>query len=570
MTRSIAAALCILALVPPTDLLGQADPGDAAPLRAAQWSEDIDSLATWLLRTHPRPFTRVDSTVFMDRLSSIRDSAGLLPDAGVAVRLMHLVAGLGDGHTLLDGSERLGFDVWFPLRFYRFTDGLHVTAAPASRPELIGARIVRIGGRPAGVVADSVARVQQTDNALFSAEATYYLSSAPVMRELGFLDGDGRLSLEIEADAGPRAVDVDAVRSQYHLVWRFWGEMFGPPVPDSISLVTAFEGLRPIDFRTLDRGRPPHLQYRLNYHYTLLPEYDAAYMQFNFVNDAREGPDFGTFIADMFADLDDRGVGRFVLDLRRNSGGDGSMLLPFVHAMIKRDDTINRPGRFFVLTGRQTYSAAIMLVGLLREHTNAVFVGEPPGAALNHYGDAITFELPHSGMSFSVSQRYWQYALSDDTSRAMAISVPARFSFADWEAGRDPALEAVLPEGAYQQVLAVLDREGVEAARALYEAQERAAEGADWWEPWDRDDMRRLGQRLLADGRIEDALLGFELNSRRHPAWWRSWEGLADALAAAGRNGEAVAAYRRALEISPGNWNAGHQQSQVAKLSGGG
>lgn len=207
-----------------------------------------------------------------------------------------------------------------------------------------------------------------------------------------------------------------------------------------------------------------------------------------------------------------------------------------------------------------------MLVGFLRRHTNAVFVGEPPGAALNHYGDAIANRLPNSGMTLTVSQRYWQFSLSDDTSRTMMIEVPAQFSFADWAAGRDPALDAILPPGRYHRVLDVLESEGSAAARRLYAEQASKAGGVSWWEPWDRDDMRRLGQRLLQGDRIEDALAAFELSAERFPDWWRSWDGLGEGLAAAGRTAEAVRAYRRALEIAPNNWNSGRQREQIKAL----
>lgn len=250
---------------------------------------------------------------------------------------MHLIAGLGDGHTRLEASDRFDFARWYPVRSYRFTDGLFITVAAEGLRDLVGARVVAIGGRPAEVVADSVARIQQADNALFAAEATHYLSSPVVLYALGLNPDPDSLVLEVETAAGARSVRIGAVTSEYHLVWRFWGEMFGPPMPDSVQMVTAFQGLAPLDFRTMDRSRPPHLQYRLWYHYTLLPDQDAAYMQFNFVNDARTGPDFETFLDQMFEDLDARGTGYFVLDLRRNSGGDGSMLLPLVHALIKRD-----------------------------------------------------------------------------------------------------------------------------------------------------------------------------------------------------------------------------------------
>jgi hypothetical protein len=50
---------------------------------------------------------------------------------------------------------------------------------------------------------------------------------------------------------------------------------------------------------------------------------------------------------------------------------------------IKRDTSVNRPGRLFVLVGRKTFSAGIGLVEGIIDHTSAVLVGEPAGAPLD-------------------------------------------------------------------------------------------------------------------------------------------------------------------------------------------
>jgi tetratricopeptide (TPR) repeat protein len=186
---------------------------------------------------------------------------------------------------------------------------------------------------------------------------------------------------------------------------------------------------------------------------------------------------------------------------------------------------------------------------------------------LNSYGDPVEHRLAHTRMAFSVSQRYWQFSLSDDTARTVPIEVPAQFSFADWVAGRDPALDAILPLGRYRRVLDVLKANGAEAGRPLYAEQKARAAGVSWWQPWDRDDMRHVGQDLLAEGRIQDAVAAFELNQERFPEWWRSWDGLGDAYAAAGHSARAIQAYRRALAIAPNNWNSRHEQSQIDALS---
>jgi hypothetical protein len=544
----------------------------AAQVSGADWRSDIAALDSSIRTIHPNPFRRVSEAAFAETLDDISSKAGRQSDQLTAVQLMHLIGALGDGHTTLEPSARLGFDRWFPVRFYRFADGLFVVAASAERSFLVRARVETIGGRPALTVADSVATLMGADNLLGRAEATHLLSSGPALHALGLIGHPDSLPLVVTtADGARQQVTLAARVSRYSLDWRFQGDVAGPPMPAGDTLRTAFE--RPAiltAFRRCDGTLALFLDCRRRYWFTLLPGQRTGYMQINFTLDDSAEP-FEAFVARRFAEMDSVGVDRFVLDLRFNSGGDGSIVMPLVHALIKREEFYRQPGRFYVLVGRQTYSAAMSLIGHLSVHTVPIFVGEPGGAPLNNYGDPILVPLPHTGMGLNVSQRYWQYALSDDTTRTLPVAVPAVFRSVDYFAGRDPALAAILGDGPEaRRVVGVLEREGAAAASALLEAQRARFGNLDWWVPWTLRDMRRLSERLLEVGRVADALMGFEANAWLYPGEWRVWEGLGSGRAAAGDVRGAREAYQRALTIAPNNWNSEEQRRALAALSAGG
>jgi hypothetical protein len=79
-----------------------------------------------------------------------------------------------------------------------------------------------------------------------------------------------------------------------------------------------------------------------------------------------------------------------------------------LHALIRAPE-LRDPGSLFVITGRGTFSAAMMFAIDLEKQSNAIFVGEPTGASLNHYGDSRKVQLPNSGLTIRVSTLYWQY-----------------------------------------------------------------------------------------------------------------------------------------------------------------
>jgi sugar lactone lactonase YvrE len=79
-------------------------------------------------------------------------------------------------------------------------------------------------------------------------------------------------------------------------------------------------------------------------------------------------------------------------------------------------------------------------------------------------------------------------------------------------------------------------------------------------------EVNALGYAHLQAGRTEVALAVFELNTEDYPGSFNTWDSYAEALAAAGRTAEAIASYRKSLELNPGNTNA---VEMIRKLGGG-
>jgi hypothetical protein len=74
-----------------------------------------------------------------------------------------------------------------------------------------------------------------------------------------------------------------------------------------------------------------------------------------------------------------------------------------------------------------------------------ILVGEPTGGSPNHFGDAEALELPHSGLTLTVSSRQHMDAPGD---RRLSIEPRIRVpvSSADYFSNRDPALDAALAD----------------------------------------------------------------------------------------------------------------------------
>ena len=361
------------------------------------WRSDIDQVVQDIRSLHPDPFAKSGQLVFMRAASALKDELPLLNEEQRVVRLMHIIALVGDGHTQLEPASAR-FASWYPVRIYEFSDGYFVTSAHKSVPELVGAQVLEIADHPAHTVIETARDLMGADNVFDRKERLFPAMNAGMMRGMGFARADGSLKVRfrlrngetVERTLPARLADnPDYKGSESSFEWRFRGEMFGTPFDTPGDWISALHGLPAQAFRTADYSRPPHLFYRGPYVSRALPEKHAYYIQLNQVDDTK----FVSFMLNAFKEIDEQKPQRLIIDLRYNFGGDSSRAREVVHEFVKRED--HKPWKeLYVLTGRKTFSAGVLLLSELIKDTQATLIGEPAGAPLNFFADAAVRKYP--------------------------------------------------------------------------------------------------------------------------------------------------------------------------------
>jgi hypothetical protein len=97
---------------------------------------------------------------------------------------------------------------------------------------------------------------------------------------------------------------------------------------------------------------------------------------------------------------------KLVIDMRNNTGGNSTLLDPFIDALAECGH-INQHGKIFVIIGRDTFSSALLNVYSLKNKTCAILVGEPTGGKPNCYGEVLRSKLEQSGLLISYSTKYY-------------------------------------------------------------------------------------------------------------------------------------------------------------------
>jgi hypothetical protein len=386
--------------------------------RDARWRQDLNYLAREVPRLHVDAFHNISRDQFRLYVSDLHASIPTLTDTEVVLRLMALVALIGDGHTTLDYTPFYqGETPWrlYPLSLAWLEGDWYVVGTQPEQAHLLGAQLVAIDEVPVeGIFARLSAEVSADNDMQRRNSGATLLVTADVLASLGI------------TEAAERAAFTFLLRDGQELESIL--EAVAPTTLQLRGLQTPSQEL-PLALRNPERW----------YWFETLPEQNALYFQYDVCAEMADLP-FAEFTANLFAAVDEEGLSRIVLDLRFNSGGDSSILRPFLDGLAERPDV-----EVYVLIGRRTFSSALMNAIELDQQANGVLVGEATGGRPNHYGEVRSITLPNSQLRVSYSTKYFRMLPAADPP-SLEPEIAAPVTIANQLAGHDAALSAALAE----------------------------------------------------------------------------------------------------------------------------
>ncbi len=337
---------------------------------------------------------------------------------GVA-RIAAMVSAQGrDGHT--------GLFVWgtgsypvrsLPLRLWSFSDGLFVVDALPPYEALVGQRVAALGGRPIEDVIAAIDPIVPRDNAATVLLLTpRYLLIPEILVGLGLIDTRGAVTLDLVGAAGETSThEVEPISMADYNAWAGPYGLHLPPRADVLALSRTDERIWS----------------------TVLEDDDTLYVQFN----RFELPPLDALhaITDGIARPD---VQRVVVDVRHNFGGQVGSDQPLRDILIPYGAA--NPGRLYLLTGRNTFSAASLFVTALVDEAGARIVGEPMAGAPAFWGDNRAAALSYSKLAVLVAESTYNDPSNADGPLTLEPDIAAPMASTDYFGDRDPVLEAAL------------------------------------------------------------------------------------------------------------------------------
>ena len=393
--------------------------------RVEGWSVDLDYFIDLVERRHPSPFHTVDEDDWRATAEALREQLAELTDLQVVGKFMRLAGMIGDGHTSVFPPTEgpIAFHTT-PIWPYAFGDDWRIIGAAQGFEGLVGARIVAVEGVPMAEAARQLAKHLPADNSMTPKWVVNVALQFAEISQAVFASRDVQgVTFELEDESGlRRTVHLSGGHADRNPM-AAW-------VPRHWSSLQSVE--RPLWLRRVEEA----------HWYSVVDDLDLIYAQINNIRneDNQSLQDFGRELRER---MTDGGYSHLILDLRHNNGGNGYLNWPFVRELV-RTDALDHPNRLFVIIGRRTFSAAMLLSSMIESHLDAIFVGEPTGSSPQFYGEDTLFRLPYSGLTGSISSRWFQNRfISDDERPWIAPDIVAELTVDDLRKGHDPALEAI-------------------------------------------------------------------------------------------------------------------------------
>jgi len=162
-----------------------------------------------------------------------------------------------------------------------------------------------------------------------------------------------------------------------------------------------------------------------------------------FRGEVQKLPSFNEFSDTVLNTISKNNFDKIIFDMRFNGGGNSALGTELI-TRLSTVEKANKKGKLYVVTGRETFSSAIINTMDFKNMTQAILVGEETSGKPNHLGDVKFLKLPSSGLTLQYSTKYFKEA-KEDLKSIMPDKVIEQ-SFADFNGGIDPVYEWIVKQ----------------------------------------------------------------------------------------------------------------------------
>lgn len=388
-----------------------------------RWIKDLNAFERSILDKHVNPDWVSPGTAQLvrQRIDSLKNvvtiANGAVNKDSMCVAMMQIAALLQDGHTHIANYK--GATGEFPIKVQFYREGLFIVEANPALKHTLGHKITAIDGVPIERVLDKIRTISPSSNV--SSQKMYaeiYIKNPALLYGLGLTKNNQSAVFSLET-----------VKGDGSTITLNGFEKAGKKIS--------------IDDLYVHNQQPLHRKDKQKaYWYAYYPEKALLYFKYNKVLSMGNDP-MDSFVDRLMRVVDSVHISKFVIDISNNGGGDNFLTAKLVTEIQKRSK-INKKGVLYVITGHQTFSAAICFAGNLSTRTRATFVGVPFADYNNLPGDAKFFDFHMNRITWQVSEMFWENTYYEDSRKTIVPDIVYERSFKEEINGVNPLLDLIL------------------------------------------------------------------------------------------------------------------------------
>ncbi len=379
-------------------------------LQIMKWEEDLYVLSHELDSRHANAFFKIPKEQFYDKVKEVRTQIPKLTASQVMVKIMELVALVGDSHTTVQQTTSTSM---LPFSLFNFSSGIYVISSTPEFRFLIGQRLIEINEYPIASVKERYRDIIPHENEYWvSYQFPKYLKNLDLMYGLGLNQGNRENRFMFQNSQG----EVQEIRISS-----------GTEVEDTVFFSKVGEEV-PLFLRNQSE----------NYWYEYLSKNHTLYFKYNRCLEMKEKTIAN--ITDMIMDdLREREIKKVVFDLRFNEGGRSDLLDPLIEEL-----RFNQSSHYkvYVIINNGTFSAGVSTAISLKNKLNGILVGEPTGGKPDSFGNVGSFVLPNTKLMISYPTRKLHF-IGNENMTSLYPDIPLALDIEDLFHGTDNAMQYI-------------------------------------------------------------------------------------------------------------------------------
>jgi tetratricopeptide (TPR) repeat protein len=393
--------------------------------REKKWKADLNFLISRLEVLHYNMYNKTPKGVWDKKVASLTRQLRSLDDSQIVVEFMKIAALAGEGHTkVVPADKGSGAFHAMPITLYHFKNGCYIIEASEAYQALVGQRVLQIGTKKIDELYNLSWKYAGHENSMHHRKMSpRFLVMAETLFDMKAISSLDKITLTTTDSTGLETLTTLNTKTL-----------------DEIKKEQA-------GWIDMDNGSTVPLYLKNeedDYWFTYLPEKKLFYLSIHYIVNG-DRLSFSKFIDSTFTQFDKLGAERLVLDVRNCGGGNSALNRYLLDALITRPQ-INLENKFFMIIGRNTYSAGINLVDDLEYRIAPTAIGEPTGSSPNFIGESNLLKLPYSQLFLVISNRYHQGGANNSLDKRPWVSPSILIEpvAEDYVQHRDPVMNYIL------------------------------------------------------------------------------------------------------------------------------